>query len=113
MKEPHSGRPNARLPTVGRWVARATWQPDKWERLSLVAEHVGADAANVLDVGGRGHEMARLLPSARVMSANVRSPADTIVPPDGLPFDDDAFDVVTSCDVIEHMEADRRAGHMA
>jgi Methyltransferase domain len=95
-----------------RFVARTTWHPDKWERLTLMADHVPAGAANVLDVGGRGAEMAGLLAPTPVTSVNVREPADVVVPVGDLPFGDDEFDVVTSCDVLEHMPAERRAEHV-
>jgi hypothetical protein len=98
---------------VSRSIARTTWHPDKWERLSLMAEHVGPEAETVLDVGGRGHEMANLLYPARVTTVNVQEPADVVVPVGDLPFDDDSFDVITSCDVLEHMAAEFRPQFIA
>jgi Methyltransferase domain len=112
MAGPRDGM-SARTPNVARLVARTTWQPDKWERLSLIAEHVGPDMTSVLDVGGRGHEMAGLLAPARVVTVNVQPPADVVIPPGDLPFHDDSFDAVTSCDVLEHMDAYLRPGHLA
>ena len=91
-----------------RWA----WPPDKWERLSTVARFA-ADARTVLDVGGRGNDLQRLLPRARVSSLNVEEPADVVVAPGPLPYDDRAFDVVTSCDVLEHIAPAGRPAHVA
>ena len=100
-------------PALYRLVAKTTWHPDKWERLSLMADHVGPGVTTVLDVGGRGHEMAGLLAPTRVVSANVQEPADVIVPVGDLPFEDDSFEVVTNCDVLEHMAAELRPAFIA
>jgi methyltransferase family protein len=91
-----------------RWA----WPPDKWERLSTVAGLVG-EARTVLDVGGRGHELRRLLPGSDVLTLNVEEPADVVVPAGRLPYEADAFDVVTSCDVLEHIPAEERAAHVS
>jgi hypothetical protein len=93
--------------------ARLIWHPDKWDRLVLAASCVQG-ARSVLDVGGRGGEMARLLPKARVISANVEPPADVLLSGEGkLPFADDSFEMVTSCDVLEHIPPEERASHLA
>jgi len=97
---------------VGRAAARILWQPDMWDRLVLAAKCVDA-ASTVMDVGGRGHQLARFLPSAKVSTANVVPPADFIVDARVLPFTDGQFDVVTSCDTLEHMPAEQRPGHIA
>src|SRR5947209_6118432 len=95
-----------------RVLARLFWHRDKWHRLVLAAECAHA-AHSVLDVGGRGNELARLLPQARVISANVEPPADVLVSGDQLPFPDGSFDMVTSCDVLEHIPPNRRQLHVA
>lgn len=96
-----------------RLVRRWTWQPDKWTRLSTVADLVGPGHA-VLDVGGREAEMHVVRPSGTAStSANVEAPCDVLVPADHLPFDDDSYDAVTSCDVLEHVPPEMRAAHVA
>ncbi|HTZ92323.1 MAG TPA: methyltransferase domain-containing protein [Streptosporangiaceae bacterium] len=97
---------------IRRAAARALWQPDMWDRLVLAANCVER-ATTVLDVGGRGHQLARFLPSARVSTANIVPPADFIVDARVLPFADAEFDVVTSCDTLEHMPAEQRPEHIA
>jgi hypothetical protein len=97
--------------TPSRLVPRVVWHPDKWERISLIARLV-EDLESVVDVGGRGRELAKVLPGASVISANVEQPADVLFDGDRLPFDDAAFDAATSCDVIEHIPAERRLGHL-
>lgn len=91
---------------------RWTWPPDKWERLSTVARFV-QDCRTVLDVGGRGRELQRLLPGSNVVSLNVEEPADVVVPAGPLPYGSGVFDAVTSCDVLEHVPAQDRAAHVA
>jgi hypothetical protein len=97
---------------LGRAAARVLWQPDMWDRLVLAAKCVGS-ASTVIDVGGRGHQLARFLPSAKVSTANIVPPADFIVGARVLPFADGQFEVVTSCDTLEHMPADQRPEHIA
>jgi hypothetical protein len=95
-------------------VIARLWQPDKRTRLRQVAALVDGDGARVLDVGGRGAELAAVLRGHTVTSANVEAPCDVLVPARGpLPFPDAAFDVVTSTDVLEHVPAPDRAAHVA
>jgi hypothetical protein len=91
---------------------RWKWPPDKWERLSTVARLIGRPTT-VLDVGGRRHELQRLLPGADVVTLNIEEPADVVVPVGPLPFEAAEFDAVTSCDVLEHIPAAARAAHVA
>lgn len=109
-----TAQPQARRPArlLRRWI----WPPDKWTRLTTVADLAGpfGPGESVLDVGGRAGEMARLLPrGTSCTSANVEDPCDVRIPADHLPFADDAYAVITSCDVLEHVHPDARDGHVA
>jgi hypothetical protein len=88
------------------------WPPDKWERLTTASRLAGSPAS-VLDVGGRGGEMAALLAGAHVRSVNVEPPADIVVAPGRLPFADDEVAAVTSTDVLEHVPPGDRRPHVA
>jgi hypothetical protein len=80
----------------------------------VVARLTGAlPGATVADVGGRGHEMQALLPGCRVTSVNIEQPCDLLVAPGPLPLREDAVDLVTSTDVLEHLRAAERAAHLA
>lgn len=86
-----------------RWA----WPPDKRERLSTVAALCGSPRT-VLDIGGRGRELARLLPGAQVRTVNVEQPCDVLVTPGPLPFPDAYVDAAVSTDVLEHVPAEQR-----
>lgn len=90
---------------------RLRWQQDTWERHTIVARLVSA-AGTVLDVGGRPGELAAVLPECDVTVLNVDLPADVVAVGDELPFPDEAFDVVTSIDVLEHLPATARRRHL-
>jgi hypothetical protein len=90
---------------------RLIWPQDTRERHTIVARLVGT-RGTVLDVGGRPGELATVLPACRVTTLNVDPPADVIAGGDELPFQDAAFDVVTSIDVLEHLPAASRRRHL-
>lgn len=96
-----------------RAVYRAVWNPDKWNRQSLVASLVDGWETG-LDVGGRASEMDALCSVTRFISCNLKEPADVLLSRSaaGLPFPNNAFDVVTSSDVIEHIPAEARSAHL-
>lgn len=96
---------------AGRLARRVLHPRDTWERHLIVAravEHPGT----VLDVGGRPGELAAFLPASSVTALNVDEPADVVASGTRLPFGDDAFDAVTSIDVLEHLPAARRRSHV-
>ena len=86
--------------------------PDTVERHLIVADLLGTPA-RVLDVGGVRGQLNAYLPSSRVISANVREPADVLLPGDHLPFRDGEFTATTSLDVLEHVPPDNRAAFVA
>lgn len=113
MAQPLGDRRRTWRFATARAATLLRWQPDQWRRMTLVAGRVPPHAARVLDVGGRGRQMAALLRPASVTTANVQPPADVIVAPQApLPFPDAAFDVVLSTDVIEHMPPGARKAHI-
>lgn len=99
------------MSAIARLSTYVRWQPDKWERLHVLADLVGA-ARSVLDVGGRGGELAELLPLSEVMSTNIRAPADIVYSGQRLPFSDRSFEAVTSSDVLEHLPPSDRQAHV-
>jgi Methyltransferase domain len=104
-------RTRSQVRLFARLATFARWQPDKWERLHVLADLAGP-AANILDVGGRGNELALLRTDADVVSANIRPPADVLYSTHRLPFPDRSFDVVTSSDVLEHLPVSARQEHV-
>ena len=97
---------------LGVVLAWSLWPPDKWQRLRTVAALAG-ETSSLVDVGGRGAEMRRLASSRHVTSVNIESPCDVLVTPGRLPFADRTFETAVSCDVLEHIAAPRRPGHVA
>ncbi|MGY2875216.1 hypothetical protein ACVW00_002406 [Marmoricola sp. URHA0025 HA25] len=113
MSAPVAVRRSSRF-RVAKALALLRWQPDQWRRMTLTAAQVPQDAVRVLDVGGRGRQMASLLRPAEVTSVNVEPPADVVLASgESLPFPDGAFDVVLSTDVLEHVPSGGRAAHVA
>jgi SAM-dependent methyltransferase len=85
---------------------------DTAERHCVAATLLGSPR-NALDVGGRPGELARFLPSTGVTTANVDPPADVLFTGSELPFPEDSFEVVSSLDVLEHLERPQRQAHIA
>jgi SAM-dependent methyltransferase len=86
---------------------------DTWQRHASVADLVGEASVRILDVGGVPGRLRRQLPHAEIVAVNVEAPADVLFDGATLPFPDRAFDAVTSIDVLEHLERDERALHLA
>lgn len=91
---------------------RALTAADTWERHLVVARLAG-NPRTVLDVGGMPGQLADFLPGASVVAANVAPPADLLIEPGRLPFEDRSFDVVTSLDTLEHVPRAERPGFVA
>ncbi len=86
--------------------------PDTWERHLIVAKLVDAPAS-LIDVGGLRGQLRSFLPDTNVTAVNVSEPADMVIPPGPLPFDDGAFDAATSLDALEHVPPEARRAFVA
>ena len=91
---------------------RALTAADTWERHLVVAELAG-EPRTVIDVGGLPGQLRSFLPGASVVAVNITEPADLLVEPGGLPFQDRSIDVVTSLDALEHVPPGERPGFLA
>jgi len=85
---------------------------DTRERHAIVSGLAGTPAT-VLDVGGVAGEMEAFLPAATVTSLNVGDEsADVHFDGSRIPYGDDSFEVAMSLDVLEHIPAPQRLGHV-
>jgi hypothetical protein len=85
---------------------------DTAERHRLVAR-LASPACSVLDVGGVAGQLAAFLPDALITTINVSEAADVRFDGRVIPYPDRSFDVVTSLDVLEHVDPLERFAHMA
>jgi SAM-dependent methyltransferase len=92
-----------------RWLLPA----DTWERHFFVARFA-AGAKTVLDVGGIAEQLAAFMPAAEVTALNVGDErADVHFDGLRIPYPDAAFEAVVSLDVLEHIDRESRAVHLA
>ena len=96
---------------LSRQMTRLRLAPDTAQRHRLLAGLAG-EAHTVLDVGGVEGQLAAFMPTARVTSVNVDEAAAVRFDGETLPFEDAAFDIVTSADVLEHVAPQGRARHV-
>ncbi len=101
----------ARRPYQAAALTRLRLAPDTDERHALAARLAGRPET-VLDVGGVKGQLAALLPQSRVTTVNVDEPADVVFDGATLPFPDRSFELVTSLDVLEHLQREERAAHL-
>jgi hypothetical protein len=100
------------LTALGRWARRTRMAADTRERHAIVSGLAGAPDT-VLDVGGVAGEMEAFLPTATVTSLNVGDEsADVHFDGSRIPYDDGSFEVAMSLDVLEHIPAPQRLGHV-
>jgi hypothetical protein len=96
---------------------------DQYQRYRLVSDLVdrmrgehGADALDVLDVGGRTALVRRFLPHDRVVLVDMEASEEPgLILGDGaaLPFRSRSFDVVAAFDTLEHVPPARRAAFVS
>jgi hypothetical protein len=100
------------LTALGRWARRTRMAADTRERHAIVSDLAGTPAT-VLDVGGVAGEMEAFLPAATVTSLNIGDEsADVHFDGSRIPYGDDSFEVAMSLDVLEHIPAPQRLGHV-
>jgi hypothetical protein len=100
------------LTALGRWARRTRMAADTRERHAIVSDLAGTPAT-VLDVGGVAGEMEAFLPAATVTSLNVGDEsADVHFDGSRIPYGDGSFEVAMSLDVLEHIPAPQRLGHV-
>jgi GT2 family glycosyltransferase len=91
---------------------------DHYERYALsrtlveaIRTHLSRPQLRVLDAGGAPGSLAEFLPADWITTADLLAadnPGHVIADGSALPFQDGAFDVVTSHDTLEHVRKDRR-----
>jgi len=87
--------------------------PDTFERHSLIAELSG-EPDTLLDVGGIRGELGLFMPKTAITTINMAGEdADAHFDGDRLPFEDDAFEVAVSLDVLEHIPGPERHRHFS
>lgn len=82
--------------------------PDIFERHAIVSKFIPLNS-NVLDVGGELNTLKRFCPTSRVTVSNVTS-SDIVADARSYNFGEEKYQVVTSVDVLEHIEKKDRQG---
>jgi glycosyltransferase involved in cell wall biosynthesis len=91
-------------------IAPDTYSRNWWIARACRAVFAGGDTPTALDVGGCGGMLAEFLGDVRVVDLRAGADVDVVADARRLPFADGSFDVVSCCDVLEHVsEGDRAA----
>ena len=75
---------------------------DVYERHKFIGSFV-PDASTILDVGGSMSQLGKFSNPSKIVTADVKPPADIVYDGKKIPVDDASYDIVTSIDVLEHV----------
>lgn len=83
--------------------------PDTFERHKFIATFI-KPGKNILDVGGSMSKLPEFTSNCRITTVDVVAPADIIYDGKKIPVKDNSYEVITSIDVLEHIQSNDRAG---
>ncbi|PIR13867.1 hypothetical protein COV49_00780 [Candidatus Falkowbacteria bacterium CG11_big_fil_rev_8_21_14_0_20_39_10] len=75
---------------------------DVFERHKFIGSFV-TDNATILDVGGSMSQLDKFSSPSKIVTADIKPPADIVYDGKQIPVDDGSYDIVTSIDVLEHV----------
>jgi len=81
--------------------------PDVYERHKFIGSHILKNS-KVLDVGGSLTQLNKFSKARKIITADIKKPADIIYNGKKIPVSDSSFDIVTSIDVLEHIKKENR-----
>jgi len=75
---------------------------DVYERHKFIGSFV-PDASTILDVGGSMSQLDKFSNPSKIVTADIKPPADIVYDGKKIPVDNASYDIVTSIDVLEHV----------